>query len=270
MMSEFARLRVLNIVGYVVMIVVNILANALPLNGLTTEYISDVYPNLFVPAGFTFAIWGLIYLMLGVFVIYQARDLFRPQGEMPETNAIGYLFFLSAVLNAAWIFLWHYLQVSLSLLVMILLLATLISIHNRIRRIDAVNGPTKLRRYIVARFPFSIYLGWITVATIANVTAVLVHVQWDRLGLSEVFWTGLMLAVATCITLAFIYTRRDAAYSLIVLWAFWGIISKRLGTEPVETSIVTLAGAGMTSIVVGLIWLALSRNKLKGKPSMVL
>ena len=252
-LSQKNFLQVLNILGFLLVLVVNGLANALPLGGNTTGDLSGLYPNLFVPAGLTFSIWGVIYLALAAFIVYQARDLFSKQKiKMPYIQAIGGYFLLSCLANTGWLFAWHYRQVLLSLVVMLVLLFALIMIYlNLDIGNKSVDSPV---RYYV-HLPFSLYLGWITVATIANISAVLVHYQWNGWGLSEVFWTVLVILAGTVIALLNIIQRGDIAYSVVILWAYLGIIIKRysVGTPPVMT-IIYAAGLGMLLIIMGLLF----------------
>ncbi len=248
-MVEGRHLLRLNIAGYAAMVTVNILANTLPIGGNSTEYISDLYPNLFTPAGFTFSIWGLIYLLLGLYVGYQVLDLLRGgDGRVLALDTTGYLFFVSSLLNAAWIFAWHYLQIGLSLVIMLALLVTLLALHRRLNP----SGVVDLSANWLAKLPFSIYLGWISVATIANVTVLLVHLGWNGFGMSDAFWTVLVLAAATALGAVYVLRRRDIAYAAVVLWAFYGIISQRLSSEPVETAIITAAGIGSALILISI------------------
>ncbi len=238
MKSNYKLFQGLNILGFIGMVLINFLANYLPINNLDTGYISDLYPNLFTPAGFTFSIWGLIYLLLGIFVVYQAKNILEKKPEeLMFVNRIGYLFFSSCVLNATWIFAWHYLQVGLSLVIMLLLLANLILLYNRLIPTDST-GEGKINSLV--KPAFSIYTGWITIATVANFTAFLVDMGWGGFGLSETFWMILITMVATVIVLVFMQTNRDWIYSLVALWAFLGIISQRLASEPVETAVIVV------------------------------
>jgi hypothetical protein len=246
-------LQILNFLAFLVVIIVNGLANTLPLGGNTTGELSALYPNLFVPAALTFAIWGVIYLTVGIFIIYQARDFFSKQKiRMPYLESIGWLFIVSCLANMSWIFAWHYRQVLLSLVAMLVLLFSLIMIYIRLDiGKEQVNSAT---RYCV-HLPFSLYLGWITVATIANITAVLVHYNWKGWGLSEIFWTILVILAGTIIALINIIQRGDIVYSVVILWAYLGIIIKRYSTgDPPLMAIVFSAGLGMVFMVAGLLF----------------
>ena len=207
------------VLAYFVMIGVNILASWLPINGVTTQEISEKYTNLFTPAGITFAIWGLIYLLLFFFVIYSVFIL----NDFQETRKlnlakIGWLFIGTCLANSAWLFAWHYDAIFISVLIMLILLMLLIYIYLSI--------PSELTciQYIALRLPFSVYLGWITIATVANITAFLVSIGWQGFGLSEAFWTVLVMLVAIGLALIFIWKYHDVAYALVIAWALLGIL----------------------------------------------
>ncbi len=205
------------IVTIIITLIVNGLANALPLNGHNTGQISDSFKVYFVPAGYVFSIWGLIYLGLIAFAIYQALPA---QRQNPRLRATGWWIALGGLANSAWIFLWHYLQFPLTLVAMLVLLATLIITYLRLG-IGRTTVPPAERW--MARLPFSIYLGWITVATVANVTTVLDFLKWDRFGIAPEIWMGLTLAAVLVIAALMNFTRRDTAYALVILWALAGI-----------------------------------------------
>jgi len=211
-----------NIIGLALTLFVNFLANALPINGKTTAELSDSYPNLFVHAGYVFAIWGAIYILLSIFVVFQAL----PKNRNDEFhNQISGLFIISSLTNSLWIFLWHYEQVLFSLITMLVLLASLIIIY---WRLEIGLNPVPLNLKLAVHTPFSIYLGWITVATVANVTAFLVSINWDGFGISEAIWTWIVLSVATIIAVIIILQRKDITYTLVPIWAFVGIFIKQI------------------------------------------
>jgi hypothetical protein len=200
--------------------VVNGLANALPLNGLNTGQISDRFQVYFVPAGYVFAIWGVIYLGLIAFAIFQALPA---QRENPRLRATGWWIALCGLANSAWIFLWHYEQFPLTLIAMLVLLGTLIVTYLNLGIGRSAVPPAE--RWAV-RLPFSIYLGWITVATVANATDVLDYLKWGRFGIAPEVWMSIMLAAVLAIAALMSLTRRDAAYALVILWALAGIAVK--------------------------------------------
>lgn len=229
-------LQILNIAAFLGTIIVNTLANSLPINGIGTGELSDLYPNLFVPAGLTFSIWGVIYLLLLLFTIYQSR-----KNGQSAVDLIGPFFILSSLANIGWILAWHYRLVGLSLIIMLILFASLLKIYMSIT-VEKFIPATKSFKWFIS-VPFSVYLGWITVATIANVTALLVNSGWNGFGLSDQFWTVLVIVTALGITLAMLITRRDIAYSLVVVWALTGIVIKRIQADPIPVYSVVYAAA---------------------------
>jgi hypothetical protein len=251
----------LNFIGLLGVITVNALAVILPINNITTGELSDKYPNLFVPAGITFSIWGVIYILLILFIIYQFVVAFRKNSdERGIFEKIGILFFLSCGFNIAWILVWHYEIVWLSLIIMILLLLSLIFIYVRLG-----TGKPGIKNYekVFVNIPFSIYLGWITIATIANVTAYLVNINWDRFGISEQFWTVIVIAVGIIITYAILFTRNDIFYSLVVVWALVGILIKRIADTSMPDNLVVIASiAGIVIVMLGIIIQLIRKKKI--------
>ncbi len=243
--------QIVNVIAVVVTITINILANALPINGLNTGEISDSFPVYFVPAGYVFSIWGVIYIGWIAFAIYQALP---SQRENPRFRRIGYWFTLGAVANSAWIFLWHYQQFPLTLVMMLILLVSLIVVYLRLEiGVKPVSGAEKW----AVNVPFSIYLGWITVATIANVTDVLYDLNWNGFGIAPQTWAIIMLVIGAILTSIVIVTRRDVGYTAVIVWAFIGIIVK----QSAESSIALTAGV-MTAVVINVLiakWL-IDRN----------
>ena len=234
-----------NVAATVVMIVVNILANALPINNLDTGEIADRFEVYFVPAGYVFSIWGLIYLLLGIFTIYQALPAQRKNVLL---RRIGYWYVLSSLANTAWIFLWHYEQFPLSIIAMLTLLVSLIVIYLRLG-IGLVQLPTTVKWAL--HIPFSVYLGWITVATIANVTSVLYYVDWGGWGIGPVVWTVIMLVVATAVAALVSFTRGDIGYIAVIVWAFVGIAVKHWDTPAVAITALVLALVAAATLIWG-------------------
>jgi hypothetical protein len=239
-------LPVLNVVGFLGMVVVNGLAEALPINGTTTGAISDKYANLFAPAGLTFAVWGVIYGLLAVLVVYLLRDYRRRAGAAGPADKVGVWFFISCLANMGWIFAWHHEMLPLTVVLMLLLLGSLLTIYLRL----GVGGPGVSRgEAFFVHAPVSVYLGWITIATIANITVLLVSLKWDAFGLGEQFWAVAVIGVGIAITLAILVRRRDAYFALVVDWALVGILLKRLGEGGVQDQAVTMAAAVGVAIV---------------------
>ncbi len=196
---------------------VNGLANSLPINGVTTGEISDRFNTYFVPAGYVFSIWGLIYLGLIAFTIYQALPA---QQEDPRLEKIGWWVVLANLANAAWIFAWHYQIFALTLVLMVALLISLLMIYQGLdigqTQVDAVD------KWVI-RLPFSIYLGWISVATIVNTSDVLDFFKWGQFGISDEIWMIIILAVVAMLGWAMSLRRGDVAYLAVLLWALAGI-----------------------------------------------
>jgi len=212
----------INVVAFTVTIVVNMLAGSTSLlNGVTSGQVSDNYPTLVTPAGFTFAVWGIIYMLLLVFTVYQLLPKNRDQ---PFLQQIGLLFALSGACNVSWLFLWHYDYVTYSLVLMLALLASLVLIY---LRLGIGRAAVSLKEKICVHLPFSVYLGWISIATIANVSVALTAVGWDGWGIPDATWAVVIIGVALVLTLAMLATRKDVAFSLVVVWALVGILSKQ-------------------------------------------
>ncbi len=205
-------IKYINLLLFAGMIVMNYMANALPLNNKTTGELSDMYPNLFVPAGLTFSIWGVIYLLLLGYCIIQ----FTGSNQI-AIGSVAWLFAATCILNALWIVAWHYQKLPVSLIIMISLLLSLILINIRL----TTTAPGLMKA------AFGIYLGWICIATIANVTALLVAYNWNGFGISEVSWTIIMISAGTIIVALSILSFRNSFIGLAVIWAFAGIIIKR-------------------------------------------
>ena len=214
--------------AFLCMVVVNVLANSIPINGKNTGQVSDSYGNLFAPAGITFSIWGVIYVFLALYVLYQFGFLRLNQKVSLDLvfNTIGPAFILSSLANSAWIFAWHYDRIALSMGLMIVLLLCLLTIVNMLKR-------TKLntRGKVFVKIPFSIYFGWITIATIANATTLLVSLGFDGFGIDEYYWTILILVVGLVIGGATTYLNRDIAYGAVIIWAYAGIWIKHASRD---------------------------------------
>ncbi len=249
-MNIYRLLAILNTLALIATMYVNYLSTSLPINGKDTRELSDMYPNVFVPAGFTFSIWGIIYLFLIGFIIYQfVKSNFDGIKHHHFLSRISFFFIFSCLANISWIFLWHYELVLLSSIMMICLLASLIYIYNRLEVGERkVTGAEKWLVHI----PFSIYLGWITVATIANVTALLVDIDWNQFGLPERIWGIIMIFIATFVGLKVYSDKKDNAYLLVLIWAFYGIFAKRSGIAG-NNDLVAIAAAFAGIILLGTI-----------------
>lgn len=251
--TNLTLLKGANIIAFVLTVLVNGLAGSTTiLGGKTTAEISDANPTFITPAGYVFSIWGIIYILLGIFVVFQALPSPR---EKEYHERISWLFVLSSLLNIVWLFLWQYEYLSISVVLMFMLLTTLIAIY---LRLNIVKSATPLREKLTVHLPFSVYLGWITIASIANVAVTLVSVGWNGFGISQETWAILIVIVALLITLLVVVTRKDVAYGLVIVWALLGIAMKQSENQ----NIVATTEICATIIVIALI-LAVLISRLK-------
>ena len=218
-------LQLLNILGFVVMIIINGLADLLPIGGVTTAEVSAQYANYFVPASITFIIWGFIYLLLLLFCIYQGGTLFqdhKPAISKKEIVAskIGFLFILSCIFNCFWICAWHYHEIGLSVFIMVALLITLILIHTRL---SIATAPADEQERSFVWLPFSIYLGWISIATMANIAAWLVSIGWSGGTIDRSWWAIVLIILGTLLSLFMLFRRRNIYFGFALIWGFLGI-----------------------------------------------
>lgn len=239
-----------NLLFYLGMIVTNILSVALPLGGNSTKEISDKYQTYITPAGYAFSIWSLIYLLLAGFIVYQFRE---HTGSRDSVTSLGPWFVLSCIFNMGWLFLWHYLYIELSLVSMVLMLVTLIIIYRRTR---GITDPTPGEKWLI-KLPFSIYLGWISVATIVNVSVVLEKNNWDGFGLSDPAWAVIMLCVGTLLAVIVSFPHRDSIYPLVFVWAFIAIALEHRDTGNVFVTASIAAGL----LLLYSIWLLLTPRR---------
>jgi len=241
--------QILNWLGLVATIGINAAANALPLNGRTTGEISDSIPTLFTPAGYVFSIWSVIYLGLLIFAWYQGQ---RAQRNADFQERIGYWFFISCLFNSAWIVAWHYEQFPLTLALMLGLLISLIVIYVRL---DVGRRSVSSAEWRAVHLPFGIYLGWVSVATVANVSTVLYTIGWNGAPLSPELWTVIMVVVAALLGLAMIMLRNDVGYPLVIVWALVGIAVARSAIPLIATAAVASAAV----VLLTWVWARLRR-----------
>lgn len=230
--------QILTISALSMVLIVNALANILPINGVTTGDLSDSFDVFFVPAGYVFSIWAIIYSFLIAYAVYQAM----PSQKSNEIHRrIAPWFLVNSIANSAWIVVWHYQFVGTSLAMMLVILVTLIAIYAILG-----TGQYKVSRseQILMRVPFSLYFAWITVATVANVTTFLVDRDWSGFGISPMLWGIIILVIATIIESAMVLRFRDAVYLGVVVWAFVGIAVQHADTLPIA------ATAGIMTVIV--------------------
>ncbi len=238
------------IVITLVTISINGLANALPINGVQTGEISDKYVTLFTPAGYVFAIWGVIYLGSLTYMVYQALP---SQRTNPRLRAIGWWYVLGSLANTIWIFLWHHELLLFSVGLIAVLLVSLSMVYLRLApaRKQVTRG-----EWWTTHLTFSIYLGWATVATVANIATYLVSVGWDGSFLAPAVWTVILLLVATALGMIFLNRWRDVAYTAVLIWAFIGIAVKQS-----DVALVAWTAAGLAALLTVLAVAAFVRDR---------
>ena len=257
MKTQTRTLIIFNALALIAVLTMNYLANALPLNGRNTGQISDAYPNLFAPAGITFAIWGVIYLLLILWIGYQVIGLFNAKIRAkiePHIQEVGWLFVLSCLLNCVWLITWHWDILWLSVPVMLGILAAILAINQKIH-----SGVSKRIAYekCLGHNTFSIYQGWITVATIANITTLLVSLGWSGAPLNAEAWTILMILTGGALAIFMVRGRNLLFHGAAVAWAFFGIYMKRSALA--DTQNIPIIAMGMMGLI--LIVMALQFRK---------
>ncbi len=258
---QIKRWKVYSSLSLLATIIVNFLANYLPIAGMTTGELSALYPNLFVPAGITFSIWGLIYISLIILTLY---FLFRSNngtvGSDLFWSKVGPYFTLVNLLNVCWIYAWHYQILWLSVLIMILLLSALVGVYTRLHGILRTKQQFSRNIHLI---PFSLYLGWICVALIANMAAFLVSIDWSGFGLNAVIWTVIVIAIGALISLRLMRKYGDVVLSAVTIWAFVGILIKRQPMVDTEGNAIVLT----LWICIGLLSLVILYTMIK-KPAL--
>lgn len=235
---------------------VNGLANALPLNGIETGKISDKYFTLFTPAGYVFAVWGVIYLGMLAYMVYQALPSQRTNPRL----AIGWWFVLGNIANTVWIFCWHWEQLLPSVFLIATLLICLVVAYLRLAPARQVPGLVSHGEWWTTHLTFSIYTAWVTVATVANIAVYLVSIGWDGGFLSPAVWTVILLLVATGIGLLFLSRWRDVAYVAVLIWAFVGI-----AVNHSDVTVVAWTAAGLAAVLVVMAIVTLARGRQTAK-----
>ena len=245
-------LQIGNIAAFAITLIVNGLASTATLGGKTTAQISDQYNTLITPAGYVFAIWGIIYALLAVFVVYQALP---SKKEKPFHQQISALFILGSAFNVAWIFLWQYGYILLSVAPIVALWGSLAAIYLRLK-IGKTNAP--LGEKACVQLPFSVYFAWITAATAADIAAAVSYAGWIKWTAADAVWAIVAAAAILTVTLVVVAARRDVAFGLVVIWALVGIAVKQ-GATP---NVVYTAEAEVIIVAVALI-VAILRSMMK-------
>jgi len=197
------------------------------INPVDVGQIADQYDSLFTPAGITFAIWGVIYTVLGVLCLYHIIMAYKHSIKHPaneDVRRMGGLFIFNNLITSAWLLAWTNNMMLISLLLIIVQLLTLIGIHLRLGILDRSRESGSI---ICTQFPLSVYFGWISLATIANTSIYLVSVNWKGGGISPVYWTIIMIAVAALLAILMIIKKKNVWFGLVIAWGIYGIILKR-------------------------------------------
>lgn len=246
--------QILAVGTFLATVTVNSYANISVIGTMSVGEISDSFQNFFTPAGYVFSVWGVIYLSLLGFSIYQALP---SQREKPLMRRIGWLFILTNVFNGTWIFAWQFLLFPLSWGIIVGLLITLLLIY---RQLDAERGRVGVAQKLLVHVPFSLYTAWVTVATIANTTIMLQDLGFNGGPIAPQIWSALIIVVGAAIAGYIIYTRRDIAFTGVIVWAYAGIVNNYLGTEIVAYTAGAMAAAVVVVLIAGLI-----RNQPPGR-----
>lgn len=261
-------LAILNTATLAIMLSLSYLAQNKQLSSLDVGEVSAKYETLFAPAGLTFAIWGLIYFSLTAFCIYHlVKALNSNEQEQADSDirAIGVLFIINTLATGAWLVAWVNEAIGLSLLLIIVQLVTLILISVKAH---IANPDRELSSKVFTQFPLSIYFGWICIATIANVSAFLVAINWGGFGISESNWVIIMIGVATLLSFFIIFVRRNFFFGLVILWALYGIVLKRQQVDPVQyQNVINAAWAAFILVVIALLIRVFRTSKFKTQPS---
>jgi hypothetical protein len=241
------------LIALIIVIGVNAAANIVPINGYQTGELSDLNPTGFTPSGYVFSIWSLIYFGL---LVYAFTFLFGTNTVKSRAQTVSTLFLLNAASNAAWIFAWHYRLEELSLVMMLAILVTLVMIHNRLRK----HGSPTFSQFISIDGPFSLYFGWITTATLANLGAVFHVQQFYPFALSMDQWALVTVISAIAIYVWMGVITKDIVYCCVFIWASYGIYVR---PEGISESVKIAAVTGTALLVLTVMWILL---QLKNEP----
>ena len=235
-------LQISNAIFFVITLVFNYLSITGIFNGNTMSSVSAMYQNLFTPAGYAFSIWGLIYLGLFGFIIYQGRSLFKQTNDDDFVLEIGWWFVISCSANSLWIFAWLYDFIGASVLIMVILLFSLLKI---VIKTNMELADVTLKKLAFLWWPFSIYSGWITVALIANISAWLTKIEWNGFGISDVSWAIIMIIITGVVNIFMTWNRNMREFAIV---GVWGLVAIALSNQDKEQSVVY--AAWMTALII--------------------
>jgi translocator protein len=240
--------QIANVAAIVIALFMNFLANWLPINGVNTGQVADSYPNLFTPPGYIFIIWGVIYMLAIVFAVYQVR---QSQRSEPYLGSIGWLYLVSALINAVWILVFHYSYGTPTLylastVLLLLLLADLLLIYRKLD-IGGADAPRGVKLCVHA--PMSIYVGWISVASIAGLASALNIIFPGISVATQATVTAAMLVVALTLACIMLWLRRDAVFALVVIWAVSGIANKQAAVPIINLTALAVMGVTIVALL---------------------
>lgn len=238
------KTRIAIIATSILTILFNILANLLPLNNIDTKTISDSFvDSYFIPAGYVFSIWGIIYLAWLAFSIYIFTVKDQKTNQIIRSIAPAYV--ISGVLNSFWLVAWHYQYFLASVVIIVLLLLSLIYIYEKLKHL-----PYSKKNRLLIKAPFSLYLAWISVATIANISNYLSLTQPNLIGINGEIWGLIMIVVAGILGGFAALKQKDIIFGLVVIWAVIGIAINFPNSSVIP--VASLIGVAITTFGIAL------------------
>ncbi len=237
--------------AFLVMIYINYLSVTGQINGMYTGQVSALYPTYFTPAGYTFSIWGIIYLFNIAFIIYALIGTFFHPNDYPPLRILQ-MYFVTCLLNSGWIIAWHYQAILVCMVLMIFLLIVLYTIYQEV----TAEYERFVPQYIVAVIPFSLYLGWIVVATLANFAVLINDLKWVGMDFPAAYLATGLIVLATVLNIYILIKKKDLFFALVFLWSAMGIISARRAEGTAEAHIVAIAAlSGMVLVFLCMIFM---------------
>lgn len=227
------------LVTFMMMLIINIVADIALLNGVSTKEISNIYTNLYVPSNYTFVIWGLIFIYLGIYAFYQLKDFDDDLEDL--IREINLWFILGNIINSVWVFAWHYEMMTLSFILITLLMLTLVGISFKIQKI-----PSRTKERYMITFPFSFYFGWIAVATIANLASLLTYYGYKVEPIITIFLIVVGIIAGVYVT----YKKRIIGFGLMLIWGYIGILFRHVSPSGYNNKYPEIIVATLVSIAV--------------------
>ncbi len=242
-----SRLPTINLLSYFSLVILNFLSVRIPFFGKTPGDVSDLFPNLLTPADFAFKIWWFIYLLLGVFAFYQIKPKPQEDGKIPlEVSAIGFLFLISCIFNFAWLLTWQSMHITWAFISIFSLWILLIVINYRLTILGKAHS--------AYRVPFSAYLAWVCVAALANLNVLLMNLDFGFFGLTDENWTALLIVIGILGTFLVLYLNQDLTFTLVLIWAFYGIYVRNDQLSNGENIVVSMSLIGIATLFIVGAW----------------